>query len=120
MQSAATFREQSRAFLEQAFLELEAGDLRQASEKGWGAAAQMVKAVAAERGWQHGTHRLLYGVMDRITVETQDVALRLGFESANTLHANFYEGTQGRDSVESYLHEVRTFVDTAEQLLNRR
>ena len=32
------------------------GDLLQASEKGWGAAARMVKAVAETRGWRHSSH----------------------------------------------------------------
>ena len=39
--------------MEQANEELARDDLRQASEKGWGAASQIVKAVAEERGWEH-------------------------------------------------------------------
>ena len=31
----------------------------QASEKGWGAAAQALKAIAEERGWNHGSHTSL-------------------------------------------------------------
>ena len=52
MQRTTTYREQSRrgVFLAQAHEELAKGDLQQASEKGWGAASQMVKAVAQERG----------------------------------------------------------------------
>ena len=56
-----TYREAGRHLLAQAHAELEAGDLRQASEKGWGAAAQMVKAAAADRGWSHRSHRDLDG-----------------------------------------------------------
>ena len=59
MVTRLTYRNQSKAFLEQAHNELRAGDLLQASEKGWGAASQMVKAVAESRGWQHDQHRLL-------------------------------------------------------------
>ncbi len=44
----------------QARAELAGGDARQASEKGWGAAAQIVKAVANSRGWQHRGHSLLF------------------------------------------------------------
>ena len=43
----------SRAMMTQSRTELAQGDLQQASEKGWGAAAQMMKAVAEARGWQH-------------------------------------------------------------------
>ena len=47
------YLESTRSLLSQAKTEPAAGDIRQASEKGWGAAAQMVKAVAQQRGWQH-------------------------------------------------------------------
>ena len=50
------YREDSRRLLDQARRELETGDVRQASEKGWGAAAQIVKAVAEKRGWRHRGH----------------------------------------------------------------
>ena len=59
MQRTTTYREQSRIFLSQAYEELAKGDLQQASEKGWGAASQMVKAIAQERGWRHRSHRHL-------------------------------------------------------------
>ena len=49
MVTRLAYREQSRRFLEQARSELREGDLAQASEKGWGAASQMVKAVAEAR-----------------------------------------------------------------------
>ena len=50
MQQTKTYQERSWAFLAKAREELAVGDLEQASEKGWGAAAMMVKAVAGQRG----------------------------------------------------------------------
>ena len=44
-----TYRDSAADLLEQARTELAAGDVRQASEKGWGAAAQSVKAIAEAR-----------------------------------------------------------------------
>ena len=44
MVSRLAYRDQSRVYLEQANEELARDDLRQASEKGWGAASQIVKA----------------------------------------------------------------------------
>ena len=41
-----------REFLARARAYLAEDDLLQASEKGWGAAAQMVKAAAEARGWR--------------------------------------------------------------------
>ena len=58
MQRTTTYREQSR--VGQAYEEFAKGDFVQASEKGWGATAQIVKAIAQERGWSHNSHRDLY------------------------------------------------------------
>ena len=113
-----TYRDQSKVFLEQAFKELEEGDLLQASEKGWGAAAHMVKAVAQERGWEHGSHRRLFSVLGRLALEAGDQELRHGFNAANVLHSNFYEGWLGRNSVEANLHDVRLFIEMAERFLD--
>ena len=44
------YQQASAHFLAQAGQELVAGDLPQASEKGWGATAQMLKAIADQRG----------------------------------------------------------------------
>ena len=52
--------ETAREFLIKGRAHLAEGDLLQASEKGWGAASQMVKAVAEARGWRHSTHGDLY------------------------------------------------------------
>ena len=51
------YQQDSEYFLAQAGRELAAGDLPQASEKGWGAAAQILDAVAKQRGWEHNRHR---------------------------------------------------------------
>ncbi len=118
MRQNTTYRQQSRVFLEQAFEELEKSDLNQASEKGWGAAAQMLKAIASERGWAHGNHSMLFAVMDRLEMETNSVSLRDGFSAAHYLHINFYEGWLERAGVEENLNRVQAFVDAAEELLS--
>ena len=69
-------REPARFLLSQARAELAAGDVRQASEKGWGAAAQIVKAVAHSRGWQHRGHILMFDVVDDLRVETGDADIQ--------------------------------------------
>ena len=53
MTQAPTYRAAGKELFGQAIQELADGGPRQASEKGWGAAAQMVKAMAEQRGWQH-------------------------------------------------------------------
>ena len=76
-------------FMVQAYEEIDKGDLAQASEKGWGASAQMVKANAHLRGWDHFTHRDLFNVVDRLTEQTGDSELATLFGSAGFLHMNF-------------------------------
>ena len=49
---ANTYQAASRQLLAQGRDELADGDVRQASEKGWAAPAQIVKAIAEQRGWE--------------------------------------------------------------------
>ncbi len=108
---------QSQSFLAQAFEELNKGDLPQASEKGWGAAAQMVKAIAQERGWHHYSHVSLRRVIDRLYRETGDDELRRQFHFANVLHGNFYENTYSTSFISKRLRLVERFVAKVEGLL---
>ena len=112
-----SYRSQSRVFLAQASEELEKDDLRQASEKGWGAAAEILKAVAAERGWGHHSHRSLYDAVDLLVAETGDQDIRLQFTAGGQLHTNFYEGWFSEAAVEVHLREVTRFVERLEGLL---
>ena len=111
-----TYREASRRFLAQAFAELEAGDLPQASEKGWGAASQMVKAAAEDRGWPHNGHRQLFLAIDRLVTETGDGDIRSAFNDAGALHTNFYEAWLSRESIEANLSRVARLMDKLESL----
>ena len=70
-----TYQAASWQMLAQARTELAAGDLRQASEKGWGAAAQIVKAIADRRGWEHKTHRHIWVAVRRLTDENPSMGL---------------------------------------------
>lgn len=117
MQKTTTYKVQSRVFLTQAFEELAKGDLPQASEKGWGAAAQMVKAIAHARGWNHYTHRDLMRVVGDLVEETGDAELATLFNNAGYLHMNFYESAYKAKAVEASLQRVTCFVDKAETLL---
>lgn len=98
--------ETATEFLAKAHTYLAEDDLLQASEKGWGATAHMVKAVAEERGWRHSSHRDLYQVIGRLVEETSDERLRILFRSASALHRNFYEGRMDADTVADNLRNV--------------
>ena len=116
MQQAQTYQERSREYLSKAFQELADGDLTQASEKGWGAAAQMVKAVANDRGMEHHSHRSLLLAAQNIENNLGgDVATQFAF--AEQLHRNFYEDTLDRAGVTMRLEQVASFVDSLDRLL---
>ena len=106
----------SHDFMVKAWKYLDEDDLIQASEKGWGAAAQMVKAAAEARDWRHNGHGELFQAIDRLAVETGDEQLRTLFHFANSLHINFYEGWLPREMVRSGLSQVSELVERLEPL----
>ena len=111
-----SYRQASLHLLEQARTELEAGDLRQASEKGWGAAAQAIKAVCERRSWPHRGHRDLHQTVDRLTEETNNPEFADQFGAASMLHQNFYENWHGETVVRDRLQRVRRFVNLVNDL----
>ena len=100
----------AQTFLARARTYLAAGDLLQASEKGWGAAAQTVKAAAEQRGWRHQSHGDLFQIVKRLADESTDSSIHALFHSANALHQNFYEGLMTRESVAVGLEQIEEFV----------
>ncbi len=112
------YSNQADVFLKQATEELEKHDLRQAAEKGWGAAAQMIKAVAEQRGWNHQSHRYLAGVVSRLIEEGNDTELASYFAAAQSLHVSFYEGNLDARLVALYLADVSTFIQRLRRIQN--
>lgn len=104
------YAERGKALLALAEEELATGDAPQASEKLWGAAAQMVKAVAQTRGWPHDTHRNLFAAVNQLARELHEPELRTAFAVANALHTNFYEGWLEPEYVQSSSGTVEDFV----------
>ncbi|MYE32536.1 MAG: HEPN domain-containing protein [Chloroflexi bacterium] len=86
----ADHADQAREFLAKSREYLAAGDLHQASEKGWGAAAHMAKAVAAAQGWEYDTHADFSVVLNRAWEVTRNDRLRDLRSIANDLHGNYY------------------------------
>ena len=112
-----TYQQRSHELLAKARAGLD-DDLGQASEKGWGAAASIVKAVAEERGLFHRGHRALYEVVGWLIDETGDAELGVLFGAAGDLHHNFYENWSNRTVVETGIQAVERFVTRVEILLN--
>ncbi len=113
------YQQASERFLAQARHELAAGDLAQASEKGWGATAQILKAIAEQRGWEHNRHRHFLRIASRLRAETGDGDIRRLFGSASLLHENFYENEMMAEDVSDGLDDVDTLIDKLLPLLTR-
>ena len=106
------------AFLAKARAYLAEGDLLQASEKAWGAAAQTVKAAGEQRGWRYQSHGDLFQIVERLADEQNDEELLSLFHVANSLHQNFYEGWQTDRLVEAGLQGIEEFVRRLDQQSN--
>ena len=115
--SVLTYREASRRLLAQAHTELEAGDLQQASEKAWGAAAQIVKAASTLREWAHNQHRDLWIATRELSNEAEDTEIHDLFGVAHNLHTNFYENTYDAQMVTLHIAKVVRLVEKVEAML---
>lgn len=90
-EAVADYESQACEFLAQSREYLANGRLHQASEKGWGAAAHMVKAVAEAQGWQYDRHADFSRVMNQAILLTGNDRLSDLRGRANDLHGNYYE-----------------------------
>ncbi|OIP27996.1 MAG: hypothetical protein CO103_03895 [Chloroflexi bacterium CG_4_9_14_3_um_filter_45_9] len=97
-------------YLEEARFLLEKGDYVQASEKFWGAAAEIVKAVAARRGMDIKSHREFFEFVAKLKDELNDSELPRLFSLASALHQNFYEDWLPPETVRDHGKAVEELV----------
>ena len=88
----------SRHLLTQARIELNKGEILQASDKVWGATAHALKAVCQRMGWNHHAHSHINAAANYIATELGREDLRFVFGYLESLHANWYE--HQRDATE--------------------
>ncbi|MDE2787369.1 MAG: hypothetical protein OXL37_11995 [Chloroflexota bacterium] len=115
------YRLQSRDFLAKSRTYLADDDLHQASEKGWGAAAWMTKAVAVAQGWQYDKHEHFGEVLYQAGKLTGEQRLNDLRKTANDLHGNFYQRKRflHADLIAASLDEVATLLNMLEPLTER-
>ena len=112
-EGASDFRSQAWDFLAKSRQYLDEGDLHQASEKGWGAAAHMVKAVATARGWEYEIHDQFRSAVRNARQWSRDERLRTLGYSAEALHKNYYQRGIFLDS-----EEIEADLDDVKLMLN--
>ena len=94
-------------------------DIHQASEKGWGAAAHVAKAVAAANGWVYEHHDQFDSVIRNAGQRFHQPSLRQYGYAAQALHRNYYQHPsllnaiaihQDIDDVESMFNILKPFI----------
>jgi hypothetical protein len=93
------------------------GDYVQASEKAWGAASQMVKALAARRGREIRSHGDLHRFVAELSREKGDREIITLWFSASSLHQNFYEEWLPEEAVRGGVENVKSFIEKLRRLL---
>ena len=95
------------------------GDICQAGEKGWGTVAQLTKAVATLRSWEHYDHVAIQEAITALISELPEQAevIDQGLSAAERLHGNFYEVFMTSERAEIAMAQVRPLLQILWQLL---
>ena len=106
----------SRYYIRKADEYLQLGDREQASEKGWGAVVEAVKSVAAERGWNHQSDRLLNDVVFLLSVEWGRPEVRILYAAMGKLRINVYDDFMDLDDIAVSVGYAKTLLGELETL----
>ncbi len=109
--------ERSWHFFELVDDEVERGELEEAGNKLWGAAAHAIKAVAMKRSWPHGAHRDLEEVVMRLVDdEGAPATLYTYYALANWFHSRFYGGPPDERIIHHGKGQIADFIRILENL----
>ena len=86
-------------------------------KRGWGAAAEVVKALAAREGRELKSHGELHKEIARLAAATGDDEVRRLWLSATALHQNFYENWLPLEIVEKNIEDVKKLIEKLKKLL---
>ena len=108
----------SRRLIQQAREELERGDRLQATEKVWGALAQILKAHGQQRGWMNlGSHRTVGRIAQHLAAEYDEIAVLNAYIAADNGHRNFYDNEMSPPEIEGIIIAVAAVLPQLEQAL---
>ena len=110
----------SRRLIQQAREELERGDRLQATEKVWGALAQMLKAHGQQRGWLNlGSHRTVGRIAQQLGAEYAEFAVLNAYIAADNGHRNFYDNEMSPPEIEGIITVVAGVLPDLERALEQ-
>ena len=116
-EESARHWEISQDFLLKARAELDKGDLLQASDKAWAAAAHAVKAVAEKRRWFSEADWKLRMAASIVADELEAPALMGSYSLARDAHFNFYLHEYGARDVERAINGAADLIDRLQATL---
>ena len=109
----------SRRLIQQAREELERGDRLQATEKVWGALAQMLKAHGQQRGWLNlRSHRAVGHIARQLAAEYNDLSLVDAYVAADNGHRNFYDNEMSPPEIADIITVVASVLPELENALS--
>ena len=107
---------QAREYWRKAPVYLADGDLCQAGEKGWGTVAQLTKAMATLRNWEHYDHvairEAITALAHEMPSEEEGMEVLRGLRVAEQLHGNFYEVHMDEFAARTALLDVLPLLQT--------
>ena len=118
-EAALDYQTQAWDFLSRGWNYLSDGDLHQASEKGWGAASHMMKAVCQVQDWRYENH-------DEFRERMRDAGQWLRQPKrmldlryvADALHSNYYQRSMflHADEINQQLGEIDKLLNLLQRL----
>ena len=111
-QAVMDHAELARDFLRRSKSYPESGDLHQASEKGRGAAAHIIKAVAAANSWEYEDHEDFVNVIANARHKYRQPGLPRMSNAAQELHGNYYRRKRFLDAgtIRGDIEDVESMV----------
>lgn len=115
---SAEHSQRSQLYIRQADGYLTRRKRRKASRKVWEAAAESVKAIAMQRGWNHNSRSLLVDIAQQVSDEQGRpyIVLRLG--PAIVLYSNSYDNSLPADVIEVYLGIIKSLLPELDRIRN--
>ncbi len=108
----------SKRMIQQAREELDKGDRLQATEKAWGALAQMMKAHGQQRGWLNlGGHRTVGHIARQLDDEYEEIPVLRAYIAADNGHRNFYDNEMSPPEIEGIIETVADALPDLERAL---
>ena len=109
---------EARYFLAMADHPVVVANAQHRSEILWGAATQMVKAVAKDNNLPNDSHREMFRAVRNIGNSINYPTLVREFGQADKLHKNFYNGEMSPAEFSHARRRVHEFVSILQRILN--